>query len=179
MRENTLDQFVLWKQRHPTEKQRKRHVLVKKKKKIGDVMREDCLPELVAAQTEMCQMRDELEAYRRGDPTSRRAEAAERELRDLRAQLAAEIASSAEHFEARSKLSDEIAELRFQLEAEKKRSASLPSPGASPEEESVKQLKKSLNEAKEELEAAHRANRAKEVIAAECLPECLPECFPN
>ena len=155
-------------------------MLVKKKKKIGDVMREDCLPELVAAQTEMCQMRDELEAYRRGDPTSSRAEAAERELRDLRAQLAAEIASSAEHMEARSKLSDEIAELRLQqLEAEKKRSASLPSPGASPEEESVKQLKKSLNEAKEELEAAHRANRAKEVIAAECLPECLPECFPN
>ena len=101
-------------------------------------------------------------------------------LRDLRAQLAAEIASSEEHKEARSKLSDEIAELRLQqLEAEKKRSASLPSPGASPEEESVKQLKKSLNEAKEELEAAHRANRAKEVIAAECLPECLPECFPN
>lgn len=152
-------------------------MLVKKKKKIGDVMREDCLPELVAAQTEMCQMRDELEAYRRGDPTSRRAEAAERELRDLRAQLAAEIASSAEHFEARSKLSDEIAELRLQLEAEKKRSASLPSPGASPEEESVKQLKKSLNEAKEELEAAHRAIRAKEVIASECLPECLAECL--
>ncbi|KOO22782.1 hypothetical protein Ctob_001371 [Chrysochromulina tobinii] len=147
--------------------QRKRHVLVKKKKKIGDVMREDCLPELVAAQTEMCQMRDELEAYRRGDPTSRRAEAAERELRDLRAQLAAEIASSAEHFEARSKLSDEIAELRLQLEAEKKRSASLPSPGASPEEESVKQLKKSLNEAKEELEAAHRAIRAKEESLAQ------------
>jgi signal recognition particle GTPase len=74
---------------------------------------------------------------------------------------------------------DEIAELRFQLEAEKKRSASLPSPGASPEEESVKQLKKSLNEAKEELEAAHRAIRAKEVIASECLPECLAECIPN